>query len=153
MLLEIGFWLPLSKLWKDKYDRRMFMERIQRVYSPKLASKCTTKYMKVVQKCLHAPAELLGRNRPEEAAAHLIEVAKELRLCCALDDEGVPPSSDIEYFELLVIELMCKNESFPGDHQQHPDLPPLKIPGAFSEEQQMGVMRSGMSAVKRKGST
>ena len=151
ILLEIGFWIPLSKLWKGKYDRRMFMERLQRVYSPKLASKCGSKYMKVVQKCLHAPAELLGRGRPEEAAAHLIEVAKELRLCCALDEDGVPPSSDIEYFELLVIEQMCKNESFPTEPPQPSTLPPLKIPGAFTEEQETGVMRSGMSAVKRRG--
>jgi len=152
ILLEIGFWLPLSKLWKEKYDRRMFMERIQRVYSPKLASKCGTKYMKLVQKCLHAPAELLSRSRPEEAAAHLLEVAKELRQCCALDEDGVPPSGDIEYYELLVIEQMCKNESFPGEPQQPSTLPPLKIPGAFAEEQETGVMRPGMPAVKRKAS-
>lgn len=150
ILLEIGFWLPLSKLWKGKYDRRMFMERIQRVYSPKLASKCGTKYMKLVQKCLHAPAELLSRSRPEEAAAHLLEVAKDLRQCCALDEDGVPPSGDIEYYELLVIEQMCKNESFPNESQQSSNLPPLKIPGAFAEEQETGVMRSSMPAVKRK---
>jgi hypothetical protein len=151
MLLEIGFWMPLSKLWKEKYDRQMFMERIQRVYSPKLASKCGSKYMKVVQKCLHAPAELLGKTRPEEAAVHLLEVVKDLRLCCALDEEGPPPSSDIECFELLVIEQMYKNESFPSEGPAQPSsLPPLKIPGAFSEEQETGVMRAGSAAVKRK---
>lgn len=150
ILLEIGFWIPLSKLWKDKYDRRMFMERIQRIYSAKLASKCGTKYMKIVQRCLHAPAELLGKSRPEEAAALLIEVAKDLRQCCALDEEGIPPSTDIEVCELLVIEQMCKNESFPTQEAQTSSLPPLKIPGAFADEQETGVMRSGMAAVKRK---
>ncbi len=150
ILLEIGFWIPLSKLWKEKYDRQMFMERIQRVYSPKLASKCGTKYMKLVQKCLHAPAELLGRSRPEEAAAHLLEVVKELRQCCALDEEGVPPSGDVEYYELLVIEQMCKNESFPSETQQTTSLPPLKIPGAFADEQETGVVRSVMPAMKKK---
>ncbi|RVX69928.1 hypothetical protein B0A52_05763 [Exophiala mesophila] len=110
LLLEVGLWIPLTKLWKPKYTRTIFMERVLHVYSPKLSSKCGTKYMRVVQKCLRAPAELQFRNNYEDAGAFLLQIAKDLQQCCALDEEGPPPTSDIEVFELLIIEQMCKAE-------------------------------------------
>lgn len=110
LLLEIGLWIPLSKLWKPKYNRAIFMERVQRIYSQKLSPKCGSKYMRVVQKCLQAPAELQYRNNYEDAGAFLIQIAKDLQQCCVLDEEGPPPVSDIEVFELLIIEQMCKAE-------------------------------------------
>jgi len=110
LLLEVGLWMPLAKLWKPKYDRSIFMERVQRVYSHKLASKCGGRYMRVVQRCLQAPAELSNKNKAEEAGAYLLEAARDLRTCCALDEDGPPPASDIECFEMLIIEQMCKTE-------------------------------------------
>jgi hypothetical protein len=110
LLLEIGLWIPLVKLWKPKYNRAIFMERVQRIYSQKLSPKCGSKYMRVVQKCLQAPSELQYRNNYEDAGAFLLQIAKDLQQCCALDEEGPPPVSDIEVFELLIIEQMCKAE-------------------------------------------
>lgn len=110
LLLEVGLWIPLTKLWKPKYTRAIFMERVLHVYSPKLSSKCGTKYMRVVQRCLRAPAELQFRNNYEDAGAFLLQIAKDLQQCCVLDEEGPPPTSDIEVFELLIIEQMCKAE-------------------------------------------
>ncbi|EXJ95523.1 hypothetical protein A1O1_00645 [Capronia coronata CBS 617.96] len=132
LLLEIGLWIPLSKLWKPKYDRKIFMNRVQQIYSHKLAPKCGTKYMRLVQKCLQAPAELQFRNNYEDAGAFMLQVVKDLQQCCALDEEGPPPVSDIEVFELLIIEQMCKAEekaagnsqmALPEDVAIKPELP------------------------------
>lgn len=152
MLLEVGLWIPVQNLWKPKYDRRIFMERVQRVYSPKLASKCGSKYMRLVQRCLHGPAELLGKDQPEEAGALLLEIAKELRLCCALDEDGMPPTSDLEVFELLIIEQMCKTEELKhGQLEPGTSLPPLRIPGSQEPQRQYsGTTRGGSDAVRRR---
>ncbi|EXJ89573.1 hypothetical protein A1O3_02640 [Capronia epimyces CBS 606.96] len=132
LLLEVGLWIPLSKLWKPKYDRRTFMNRIQQIYSHKLAPKCGSKYMRLVQKCLQAPTELQFRNNYEDAGAFMLQVIKDLHQCCVLDEEGPPPVSDIEVFELLIIEQMCKAEAkaveyskkaLPEDDANKPELP------------------------------
>ncbi|KIW16126.1 hypothetical protein PV08_06177 [Exophiala spinifera] len=110
LLLEIGLWMPLSRFWKPKYNRALFMDRMQRVYSPKLASKCGSRYMRVAKRCLEAPTELQYRNNYEDAGSFMLQVLKDLQQCCALDEDA-PPPSDIETFELLLIEQMYKAET------------------------------------------
>ena len=130
LLLEIGLWVPLQKLWKPKYDRDIFMERVQRIYAHKLAPKCGSKYMRVVQKCLQAPDELQYKNNYEDAGAFLLQVAKDLQSCCMLDEEGPPPVTDIEVFELLIIEQMVKAEENAAIEEKK--LPPA--PGGFGDD-------------------
>ncbi|RMD43372.1 hypothetical protein DV735_g1770, partial [Chaetothyriales sp. CBS 134920] len=149
VLLEIGVWVPLSRMWKPDYDRRIFMVRVQRLYTPKLASKMGSKYMRLVQRCLNAPTELLGRSEPHQAATHLLELAKELRLCLALDEGGLPPGDDLESFEVLAIEQMCKTEDEIGGRADHTSLPPLRIPGAFAEPQESGILQGDSIWAKR----
>ncbi|KAK5048227.1 hypothetical protein LTR84_005897 [Exophiala bonariae] len=122
LLLEIGLWIPLAKLWKPKYNRGIFMERVQRIYSQKLSPKCGSKYMRVVQKCLQAPSELQYRNNYEDAGAFLLQIAKDLQQCCVLDEDGPPPVSDIEVFELLIIEQMCKAEELAAAEEKKSSL-------------------------------
>ncbi|PGH36121.1 serine/threonine protein kinase [[Emmonsia] crescens] len=55
VLLEIGLWTPLSKLWKMKYNNSMFKSRIENVYAKRLAPKCGNSYLQIVQLCLDAP--------------------------------------------------------------------------------------------------
>jgi hypothetical protein len=130
LLLEIGLWIPLQRLWKAKYDRDIFMERVQGVYVLNLASRCGSKYMRVVMKCLQAPEELLYKNNYEDAGAFLLQVVKDLQQCCILDESGPPPVSDIEIFEMMVIEQMVKAEERAALEEKK--LPPL--PGAYEEE-------------------
>lgn len=80
LLLEIGMWLPLRKFWKPKYhsDRPLFAERLRKTYSPKLASKCGSRYMKAVQKCLDAPEALIDNPGCMDAAEYLLDVIREL---------------------------------------------------------------------------
>lgn len=130
LLLEIGLWVPLQKLWKPKYDREIFMDRVRKIYAHKLAPKCGSKYMRVVQKCLQAPDELQYRNNYEDAGAFLLQVAKDLQQCCMLDEGGPPPVTDIEVFELLIIEQMVKSEEEAAREEKK--LPP--IPGAYNDD-------------------
>ncbi|KAK1139533.1 hypothetical protein N8T08_000673 [Aspergillus melleus] len=55
VLMEIGLWAPVSRLWKMKYNNSMFKQRIENVYLQKLGPKCGSAYLHVVQLCLDAP--------------------------------------------------------------------------------------------------
>lgn len=55
VLMEIGLWTPISRLWKMKYTNSMFKQRIENVYLQKLGPKCGSAYLHVVQLCLDAP--------------------------------------------------------------------------------------------------
>ncbi|KAE8413157.1 hypothetical protein BDV36DRAFT_269234 [Aspergillus pseudocaelatus] len=55
VLMEIGLWTPISRLWKMKYNNSMFKQRIENVYLRKLGPKCGSAYLHVVQLCLDAP--------------------------------------------------------------------------------------------------
>lgn len=55
VLMEIGLWTPVSRLWKMKYNNTMFKQRIESLYLQKLGPKCGTSYLNVVQLCLDAP--------------------------------------------------------------------------------------------------
>lgn len=102
LLLEIGLWRPLATFWKPKYDLAIFHEKLKKYYVPKLASKCGTRYMKLVQACFDAPEQLQERSTSFDAAEYLLEVVEGLVRCCALDEEGPPSELDIEVFESLI---------------------------------------------------
>ncbi|RAL15120.1 uncharacterized protein BO97DRAFT_421912 [Aspergillus homomorphus CBS 101889] len=55
VLLEIGLWNPISRIWKMKYNNSIFKQRIENVYLQKLGPKCGSAYLHVVQLCLDAP--------------------------------------------------------------------------------------------------
>ena len=108
ILLEIGLWTPVSRLWKSKYNRFTFASRIKNIYVPKLASRCGTAYMKVVQTCINAPdlfeAES-GSTRTVRTAqfwcSYMIQIGRNLSRCCAIDVDGPPCEPDLAYFEHL----------------------------------------------------
>ncbi|OGE52710.1 hypothetical protein PENARI_c009G02499 [Penicillium arizonense] len=55
ILLEIGLWAPVGRLWKMKYDRTWFKHRVEDLYVKKLGPKCGGAYLQAVQLCLDAP--------------------------------------------------------------------------------------------------
>ena len=127
ILLEVGLWVPLSKLWKSKYDRETFRERLQRIYSAKLASKCGSKYMRIVRRCLEAPGDFPTESHRLGAAMSLVETANELSKCCAIDEEGPPPASDLDYFQVLALEQI---------KDRTPDILPEKTKSVSSAQAQ-----------------
>lgn len=102
ILLEIGLWMPIHKLWKPKYVRPDFKTRMQSVYIKKLAAKCGSAYMRVVDYCLRAADEETPvHTDPDPISAKSQESTKlqidyywkavrPLERCCSIDDEEEP---------------------------------------------------------------
>ena len=100
VLLEIGMWMPLNKLWKTKYTRLDFKARLQAIYAKKLAAKCGTAYMSVVEYCLRAVDEdhatrASVRPAPRENQSmgqndYYWSVLKPLERCCVMDASDEP---------------------------------------------------------------
>ncbi|EFQ99144.1 serine/threonine protein kinase [Nannizzia gypsea CBS 118893] len=121
VLLEIGLWTPIGRLWKLKYNNSMFKSRIENVYVKKLAAKCGGAYMQVVQLCLDAPnfhllpepMVDLGLRIPQTyhypwhdpgqsndwntfSKDFVYTIGKILWRCCGIDFFSPPPASDLE---------------------------------------------------------
>ena len=99
ILLEIGLWMPLGRLWKAKYVRWSFKSRLQNIYIKKLAAKCGSTYMRLVGHCLKAAddtsiAQDSGQGFNEDARTPKLhtefywKVIKELERCCMIDTES-----------------------------------------------------------------
>ena len=98
ILLEIGLWMPISKLWKPRYTRTNFKSRLQTIYTRKLAGKCGSNYMKVVEFCLKAGDEDasstggLGKSASPKSDVFSTtndlywKAFKVLERCCMIDD-------------------------------------------------------------------
>ncbi|KAL1799603.1 hypothetical protein ACET3X_003640 [Alternaria dauci] len=84
VLLEIGLWVPLLDLWKDKYSLSDFKQRIEDVYIRRLASKCGTAYMQVVRDCFWA-ADVKGDNTIDVPQVYT-RILTRLQRCCMLDE-------------------------------------------------------------------
>lgn len=89
ILLEIGLWMPVSRFWKSRYSRSDFKVRLQSVYIKKLAAKCSSTYMRVVESCLRAADESSReRTRPARSRTDVYwNVVKPLERCCIIDNE------------------------------------------------------------------
>ncbi|KAL8998678.1 MAG: hypothetical protein Q9169_002339 [Polycauliona sp. 2 TL-2023] len=92
LLLEIGLWMPISKLWKTRYTRANFKTRLQTIYTRKLAGKCGTKYMNAVEYCLTADEQThqaqSTKGNPFVASQNSMywKGFKVLEKCCLIDD-------------------------------------------------------------------
>lgn len=98
ILLEIGLWMPISSLWKTKYARLDFKLRLQTIYIKKLAAKCGSAYMRVVDYCLRAADEKTqshGMARQDPTGIHQSSLLhmefhkktiRKLEHCCSIED-------------------------------------------------------------------
>ncbi|CRG90530.1 Laminin subunit alpha-5 [Talaromyces islandicus] len=138
VLLEIGLWAPISRLWKMKYNNAMFKQRIENVYIKKLASKCGNAYLHVVQLCLDAPNFLLSTEpmadlslrvpnvfayptlefaEPDSqfafSANFLYTMSKIIYRCCAIDIFSPPPTADLDDCLPLALGRDFESEPLP----------------------------------------
>ena len=101
ILLEVGLWMPIHKLWKTKYSHQTFKARLQTVYSKKLAGKCGNRYMRVVEYCLgaadarppdqsNANQQSSERQQPKLQTDFYWNALKPLERCCVIDDDDQP---------------------------------------------------------------
>ena len=100
VLLEIGLWLPLHKLFKTKYSMPKFQHKLQAIYAQKLSGKCGSAYKKVVEYCLHAadmgnPAPSSQRmsqdfQQTKRQEDFYWKAFKPLERCCKIDESCEP---------------------------------------------------------------
>ena len=141
-LLEIGFWMPLSKLWKTRYTRADFKVRLQSVYIKKLAAKCGTRYMRIVDKCLRAADDHRIARRPSNLEGHINhqpsrpetdlywDVVKPLERCCMIDD--IEETADTgEAAALKTLQPSDHGLTVPDKHRPLPATPASseRVPG------------------------
>ena len=99
LLLEVGLWTPLGDLYKAKYSLADFKLRLEKLWIPKLASRCGSAYMRAVQACLAAAddLDLSGSTTVIESAYEIL--IRNLERCCSLDESApMDPILPIESF-------------------------------------------------------
>ena len=91
VLLEIGLWIPLADIFKEKYSLKDFSIRLEKIWVRRLASKCTTAFMQAVQECLTAG---MDQNISQDSLRKSYErVCAKLQKCCSLDEDDSTETS------------------------------------------------------------
>ncbi|KAL9125424.1 MAG: hypothetical protein Q9217_005370 [Psora testacea] len=100
VLLEIGLWMPLHKLWKAKYTLPIFRKKLLSTYAHKLAGKCGKAYKGVVEYCLHAAdtdyatpsSQRLSEDyqQAKKQEDFYWKALKPLERCCLIDESNEP---------------------------------------------------------------
>lgn len=85
LLLEIGLWVPLHDLHKPKYSLKDFKLRIEKIWVPRLASKCGSLYMRAVQTCLRLSDDPdISKMDPGKVYEGII---RRLQRSCLIDED------------------------------------------------------------------
>ena len=124
VLLEIGLWLPLHKLWKTKYTPSIFGRKLKTTYAHKLAGKCGTAYMQVVDYCLNA-ADMEAAAPSSQRFSQDFQQSKKqeefywkalkpLERCCLIDESNEPVLHPLPSMAGLKTEAMDISESQAG---------------------------------------
>ena len=112
ILLEIGLWMPLLKLYKAKYSPRDFRSRLQNTYVKRLYAKCGATYMKAVEHCFSladtgSPDPI---DSPDSQAEFYRLIVKPLERCCSIEDSDEP-------LVLRPTPVVEPSNSFPGTYE------------------------------------
>ena len=86
ILLEIGLWTPIGDLYKPKYTLADFKLRIEKIWIPRLGSKCGSAYMRAVETCLRLSDDTDSSKLTAEGTYGIL--LQFLKRCCLLDDVG-----------------------------------------------------------------
>lgn len=118
LLLEIGLWVPLHDLYKAKYTLKDFKLRIEKIWIPRLASKCGSLYMRAVQTCLRLSDD------PEidkiDTAKLYESIIRRLQRCCFLDeDEPILLESDAPQDQAALWQSLATRRHGEAPEQAH----------------------------------
>ncbi|KAJ5084154.1 hypothetical protein NUU61_008733 [Penicillium alfredii] len=152
VLLEIGLWAPVGRLWKMKYDRSWFKHRVEDLYVKKLGPKCGSAYLQAVQLCLDAPNfhlstqpmtdlglrvpqiyhyPVLDLSDPDGTFSFsmnfLYTICKILWSCCRIDIFSAPPAEELD--DCLPLALVPTPEPAPAQKYEayQPAREPMKL--------------------------
>ena len=84
LLLEIGLWAPLAKMFKVKYSLKDFGLRLKKIWIPRLASECGSVYMRAVQELIDMSGEVYMTEDDRKNA--FSRICARLQKCCLLDE-------------------------------------------------------------------
>lgn len=129
ILLEVGIWQSLGDMFKPKYSLADFKVRLEKLWAPKLASRCGTAYMRAVQICLQAadPGEVSSLT----TEGIYDKVCTQLQRCCLLDGD-VEDSAEPPEMASYLAELSSSRRQLPATptnvSERHPlaDTAPLE---------------------------
>ncbi|KAL8692907.1 MAG: hypothetical protein Q9218_002165 [Villophora microphyllina] len=139
ILLEVGLWMPISKLWKTRYTRANFKSRLQTIYTRKLAGKCGSNYKKVVEFCLTLGDETSipeGSDKPHSEKADLFsstqnslywKAFKVLERCCLIDDYEYSVASSNDFNEVPTTQSEKASYKTQGSPSKGLSPPPEKV--------------------------
>lgn len=175
VLMEIGLWTPISRLWKMKYTNSMFKQRIENVYLQKLGPKCGSAYLHVVQLCIDAPNfhlstqpfddlnirvpqvyhyPVLDLSAPDGIFSFsmnfLYTLSKIMWSCCSIDIFSAPAAEELD--DCLPLALVPESETVakkaPVKHapEKAPALPPRLPP----RESHAGISLTEMKMLREK---
>ncbi|GAB7343352.1 hypothetical protein MBLNU457_1396t2 [Dothideomycetes sp. NU457] len=120
-LLEIGLWAPLGDLYKAKYTLQDLKTRLEKIWIPKLASKCGSVYMRAVQKCI---AFADGHGPGPQIDLLYSEITRYLDRCCAIGEDDTVNDA-IKSFEgsTAVSAPVHSQRPLPVTHASDPQTP------------------------------
>ena len=130
VLLEVGIWQSLGDMFKPKYSLADFKLRLEKLWAPKLASRCGTSYMRAVQICLQAADS--GEVGSLTTEGVYDRVFMQLQRCCMLDSEAedsLDAPDNASYFAELTASRrpLPASPAGPGRFtQQQPDTASLE---------------------------
>jgi hypothetical protein len=84
ILLEIGLWMPIGDLYKQRYSVADFKLRVEKIWIPKLAAKCGTAYQQAVAECLALSDNPSGSKLAVEGVYGVL--LQYLRRCVLIDE-------------------------------------------------------------------
>lgn len=160
VLLEIGLWAPIGRLWKMKYDRSWFKQRVEELYVKKLGPKCGSAYLQAVQLCLDAPNfhlstqpmtdlslrvpqifhyPVLDLSDPDGTFAFSMNfqytICKILWSCCRIDIFSAPPAEELD--DCLPLALVPTPEPASMEEKVNPY---QSVPGPMNLDQKMPMV-------------
>ncbi|THC97646.1 hypothetical protein EYZ11_002872 [Aspergillus tanneri] len=179
ILMEIGLWAPISRLWKMKYNNSMFKQRIENVYLQKLGPKCGSAYLHVVQLCLDAPNfhlstqpfddlnlrvpqtfhyPVLDLSEPDSIFSFsmnfLYTMSKIVWSCCRIDIFSAPSADELDDCLPLALvprpEVPASKEAVREYEPAHTQSVPVAEPFTILPHADMKALREKMGLDERK---
>ncbi|RAL02307.1 uncharacterized protein BO80DRAFT_378628 [Aspergillus ibericus CBS 121593] len=131
VLLEIGLWHPISRIWKMKYNNSMFKQRIENVYLQRLGPKCGSAYLHVVQLCLDAPNFHLSTQPFDDLNLRVPQAFHYPVLDLSAPDSIFSFSMNFLYTMCKIVWSCCRIDMFsaPGAEELDDCLPLALVPG------------------------
>ena len=146
ILLEVGIWQSLGDMFKPKYTIADFKIRLEKLWAPKLASRCGTAYMRAVQICLQAadPGEVSSLT----TEGIYDKVFAQLQRCCMLDSEVEDSVEPLEMASYLA-ELSGSRRQLPASPVPVPERTSQQPPDTIAFERTQSISSAAPSSLSR----